>query len=315
LVAAVAAADNATHTVIATVLNERYVPLFELWHPHFAAATDSDAVELVVACLDPAAAAAVRRLDKKARTLDATTGTRHDVWAARLAKVLAVAHLVNEERAGSRRPVVLSDVDAFWLASPIASLRRIDAALVFSLDRVPTGASAPAGFDTNRGVTLCSGFFLARPTEKTTALLVAWRRRIVAAGSDQVAANALYDDVGGKGFAVIREEVQRFPSAVPAVWHPYSPSRVETKVTVPCHYFYAIAATQCLTGEILARRAGEDREQGQGRLRRRPLLVAGASGTRSPRHRAAVGGRGRGGAGRTGPAHGGGCVTATRADR
>ena len=46
-----AAADNATHTIVATVLNDKYAPLFELWHPRFAAATDAT-VELVVACLD-----------------------------------------------------------------------------------------------------------------------------------------------------------------------------------------------------------------------------------------------------------------------
>ena len=54
-----AAADNATHTIVATVLNAKYVPLFELWHPRFAAATDAT-VELVVACLDDEAVAAVR---------------------------------------------------------------------------------------------------------------------------------------------------------------------------------------------------------------------------------------------------------------
>ena len=41
LCAAAVAADNATHAVVATVLNEKYVPLFELWHPRFAAATDA----------------------------------------------------------------------------------------------------------------------------------------------------------------------------------------------------------------------------------------------------------------------------------
>ena len=40
--AAAAAADNATHTLVATVLNGKYVPLFELWQPRFAAATDAD---------------------------------------------------------------------------------------------------------------------------------------------------------------------------------------------------------------------------------------------------------------------------------
>ena len=38
LCAAAAAADNATHTIVATVLNDKYAPLFELWHPRFAAA-------------------------------------------------------------------------------------------------------------------------------------------------------------------------------------------------------------------------------------------------------------------------------------
>ena len=42
------APDNATHAIVATVLNAKYVPLFELWHPRFAAATDFK-VELVVA--------------------------------------------------------------------------------------------------------------------------------------------------------------------------------------------------------------------------------------------------------------------------
>ena len=59
---AAAAADNATHTLVATVLNDKYAPLFELWHPRFAAATDAT-TELVVACLDDEAVAAVRRLD------------------------------------------------------------------------------------------------------------------------------------------------------------------------------------------------------------------------------------------------------------
>ena len=65
--AAAAAADNATHTLVATVLNDKYAPLFELWQPRFAAATDAN-VELVVACLDDEAVAAVRRLDTRART-------------------------------------------------------------------------------------------------------------------------------------------------------------------------------------------------------------------------------------------------------
>ena len=60
LCAAATAADNATHTIVATVLNAKYVPLFELWHPRFAAATDAT-VELVVACLDDEAVAAVDR--------------------------------------------------------------------------------------------------------------------------------------------------------------------------------------------------------------------------------------------------------------
>ena len=108
-----AAADNATHTIVATVLNAKYVPLFELWHPRFAAATDAT-TELVVACLDDEAVAAVRRLDTRARTLDVAP-TGHDVAAARLAKVHTVLRLVREEAAGARRPVIYSDVDALSL--------------------------------------------------------------------------------------------------------------------------------------------------------------------------------------------------------
>ena len=223
LCAAATAADNATHTIVATVLNAKYVPLFELWHPRFAAATDAT-VELVVACLDDEAVAAVRRLDTRARTLEATGGA-HDVAAARLAKVHTVLRLVREEAAGARRPVIYSDVDAFWLQSPLSRLRRIDAALAFSRDGVATAA----GFDGTRGFALCAGFFVARPTAEAAAWLDAWRLKGRGGrNSDQVAANDLYDaSVGIIADAV----VDRCPrGAAPAVWHPYSPARVAGKV-------------------------------------------------------------------------------------
>jgi len=218
-----AAADNATHTVVATVLNEKYVPLFELWHPLYAAATDAT-TELVVACLDDEAVAAVRRVDRKARTLEATGGA-HDVAAARLAKVNTVLRLVREEAAGARRPVVYSDVDAFWLASPLSRLRRIDAALAFSRDGVATAA----GFDGKRGFALCAGFFVARPTAEAAAWLDAWRHKGRGGrASDQVAANELYDASVG----VIEDDVvDRCPKTAPLVWHPYSPARIPGKVT------------------------------------------------------------------------------------
>ena len=217
------APDNATHAIVATVLNAKYVPLFELWHPRFAAATDFK-VELVVACLDDEAVAAVRRLDTRARTVEATGGS-HDVAAARLAKVLTVLRLVREEAAGARRPVIYSDVDAFWLESPLSRLRRIDAPLAFSRDGVATAA----GFDGKRGFALCAGFFVARPTAEAAAWLDAWRRKGRGGrNSDQVAANELYDaSVGIIADAV----VDRCPrGAAPAVWHPYSPARVAGKV-------------------------------------------------------------------------------------
>ena len=223
LCVAAAAADNATHTIVATVLNAKYVPLFELWHPRFAAATDSK-VELVVACLDGAAVAAVRRFDTRARTIS-TTGGAHDVAAARLAKVHTVLRLVREEAAGSRRPVIYSDVDAFWLQSPLPRLRRIDAALAFSRDGVATAA----GFDGKRGFALCAGFFVARPTAEAASWLDAWRHKGRGGrASDQVAANELYDaSVGVIADAV----VDRCPrAAAPLVWHPYSPARVAGKV-------------------------------------------------------------------------------------
>ena len=218
-----AAADNATHAIVATVLNAKYVPLFELWHPRFAAATDAT-VELVVACLDDEAVAAVRRVDGNARTIS-TTGGAHDVAAARLAKVHTVSRLVREEAAGSKRPVIYSDVDAFWLQSPLSRLRRIDAALAFSRDGVATAA----GFDARRGFALCAGFFVARPTAEAAAWLDAWRQRGRGGrNSDQVAANELY----GESVGIIADEVVgRCPrGAVPAVWHPYSPAQVAGKV-------------------------------------------------------------------------------------
>ena len=223
LLCAAAAADNATHTIVATVLNAKYVPLFELWHPLYAAATDAR-VELVVACLDDEAAAAVRRVDRRARTIS-TTGGAHDVAAARLAKVLTVLRLVREEAAGARRPVIYSDVDAFWLQSPLSRLRRIDAALAFSRDGVATAA----GFDGKRGFALCAGFFVARPTAEAAAWLDAWRLKGRGGrNSDQVAANELYDE----GVGIIDDAVvDRCPrAAAPAVWHPYSPARIPGKV-------------------------------------------------------------------------------------
>ena len=223
LCAAAAAADNATHTIVATVLNAKYVPLFELWHPRFAAATDAT-VELVVACLDDEAVAAVRRVDGNARTLEATGGA-HDVAAARLAKVNTVLRLVREEAAGARRPVIYSDVDAFWLESPLSRLRRIDAALAFSRDGVATAA----GFDARRGFALCAGFFVARPTDEAAAWLDAWRHKGRGGrNSDQVAANELYDE----GVGIIADDVvDRCPrAAAPLVWHPYSPARIPGKV-------------------------------------------------------------------------------------
>ena len=217
------APDNATHTIVATVLNGKYVPLFELWHPRFAAATDAR-VELVVACLDDEAVAAVRRVDRRARTIS-TTGGAHDVAAARLAKVHTVLRLVREEAAGARRPVIYSDVDAFWLQSPLSRLRRIEAALAFSRDGVATAA----GFDGKRGFALCAGFFVARPTAEAASWLDAWRDKGRGGRkSDQVAANELYDE----GVGIIADAVvDRCPrGAAPLVWHPYSPARVAGKV-------------------------------------------------------------------------------------
>ena len=223
LCAAAAAADNATHTIVATVLNDKYAPLFELWHPHFAAATDAT-TELVVACLDDEAVAAVRRLDTRARTLEATGGA-HDVAAARLAKVHTVLRLVREEAAGSKRPVIYSDVDAFWLNSPLSHLHRIEAPLAFSRDGVATAA----GFDAARGFALCAGFFVARPTAEAAAWLDAWRHKGRGGrNSDQVAANELFDERVG---IIADAVVDRCPrGAAPAVWHPYSPARVAGKV-------------------------------------------------------------------------------------
>ena len=218
-----AAADNATHTLVATVLNEKYVPLFELWHPRFAAATDAK-VELVVACLDGAAVAAVRRFDTRARTIS-TTGGAHDVAAARLAKVHTVLRLVRKEAAGSRRPIIYSDVDAFWLQSPLSHLRRIKEPLAFSRDGVATAA----GFDGKRGFALCAGFFVARPTAEAAAWLDAWRLKGRGGrASDQVAANELYDERVG---IIADAVVDRCPrAAAPLVWHPYSPARIPGKV-------------------------------------------------------------------------------------
>jgi hypothetical protein len=223
LCVAAAAADNATHAVVATVLNDKYAPLFELWHPRFAAATDAT-VELVVACLDDEAVAAVRRLDTRARTLEATGGA-HDVAAARLAKGLTVLRLVREEAAGARRPVIYSDVDAFWLKSPLSRLRRIKEPLAFSRDGVATAA----GFDGKRGFALCAGFFVARPTEAAAAWLDAWRHKGRGGrSSDQVAANDLYDERVG---IIADAVVARCPrGAAPAVWHPYSPAQISGKV-------------------------------------------------------------------------------------
>ena len=222
LCVAAAAADNATHAVVATVLNAKYAPLFELWQPRFAAATDAR-VELVVACLDDEAVAAVRRLDTRARTLEATGGA-HDVAAARLAKVHTVLRLVREEAAGARRPVIYSDVDAFWLKSPLSRLRRIKEPLAFSRDGVATAA----GFDGKRGFALCAGFFVARPTAEAAAWLDAWRLKGRGGrSSDQVAANELY----GEGVGVIADDVvDRCPKTAPLVWHPYSPARIPGKV-------------------------------------------------------------------------------------
>jgi hypothetical protein len=223
LCAAAAAADNATHTIVATVLNAKYAPLFELWQPRFAAVTDAR-VELVVACLDDEAVAAVRRLDTRARTVDVAP-TGHDVAAARLAKVHTVLRLVREEAAGARRPVVYSDVDAFWLKSPLSRLRRIKEPLAFSRDGVATAA----GFDATRGFALCAGFFVARPTEGAAAWLDAWRHKGRGGrSSDQVAANELFDERVG---VIADEVVDRCPrGAAPAVWHPYSPARIPGKV-------------------------------------------------------------------------------------
>ena len=133
--------------------------------------------------------------------------------------------LVREEAAGARRPVVYSDVDAFWLASPLSRLRRIDAALAFSRDGVATAA----GFDGKRGFALCAGFFVARPTAEAAAWLDAWRHKGRGGrASDQVAANDLY----GEGVGVIADAVvDRCPrAAAPLVWHPYSPARIPGKV-------------------------------------------------------------------------------------
>ena len=177
-----------------------------------------------MACLDGAAVSAVRRLDTRARTLDATGGA-HDVAAARLAKVLTVLRLVREEAAGARRPVIYSDVDAFWLKSPLLHLRRIEAPLAFSRDGVATAA----GFGAQRGFALCAGFFVARPTEAAASLLDAWRLKGRGGrSSDQVAANELYDE----GVGIIADAVvDRCPrGAVPAVWHPYSPAQISGKV-------------------------------------------------------------------------------------
>ena len=107
---------------------------------------------------------------------------------------------MREEAAGARRPVIYSDVDAFWLKSPLSRLRRIDAALAFSRDGVATAA----GFDGKRGFALCAGFFVARPTDEAAAWLDAWRHKGRGGRtSDQVAANDLYDE----GVGIIADDV------------------------------------------------------------------------------------------------------------
>ena len=151
--------------------------------------------------------------------------------------------------------MIYSDVDAFWLKSPMSRLRRIEAPLAFSRDGVATAA----GFDGKRGFALCAGFFVARPTEEAAAWLDAWRLKGRGGrSSDQVAANELYDE----GVGIIADDVvDRCPRGAVPVWRAsvYSP------------------AAQISGRFLLGQGPGEDRERRRGRVRRGPVLVGRAA--------------------------------------
>lgn len=164
---------------IVTAVNRPYLRLLDLW---LAQSRPSMPVAPHIICMDQAAVAhcsqrgdviAVDAGDDKTSARD-----RHSFWLHRLRTIKTMVDQGKE--------VLHSDLDAFWLASPVALLDSIKADLVFSIDM-----GIPKNIRDAWGFVLCCGFFLARPTPGTRQLFSLWEHDTEQIGDDQIAFNRL----------------------------------------------------------------------------------------------------------------------------
>ena len=167
---------------IVTAVNRPYIRLLDLWlaqsRPYMPSTPH-------IICMDQAAVAHCDDrgdvITIKASDERMTTRDRHSFWLHRLRTV--------KQMLDQGREVLHSDLDAFWLASPIPLLQSIQADLVFSIDMgIPKNILDAWGF------VLCSGFFLARPTPATQKLFSLWEKDTERIGGDQIALNRLLFD-------------------------------------------------------------------------------------------------------------------------
>lgn len=180
--------------VVVAALSESYRPLYELWKQRLPD------VEVMVAALE--------------------CETRAELWVRRLEAVKEVL-----ERGV---PVVVSDVDAFWLSDPRPFLGGTSDFL-FSIDH-----GLGRG---DKNFALCCGFYRVLPTRRAKRVLAEWIRVTREVGDDQVAANRLFDAGRLEAATLPYDQFARCHSGhpipdVPVVWHPWLDADVATKCRV-----------------------------------------------------------------------------------
>lgn len=199
--------------VVVTSVSESYLPMFELWQERVPRT-----VEIVVCCFDAYSAKHVRR----GRVVSRKATTRSEMWIQRLETVIEVC------AAESERPVVHSDIDAFWLGDPRDSDAFIGNA--FSVDH-----GLGRGLKT---FALCCGFYrLESKCLDTVPFLRRWRNLTATVGDDQLALNALYDAGDLSVNLLPYEQFARCNSHhrvsnPPLVWHPWLDADIFSKLHV-----------------------------------------------------------------------------------
>lgn len=183
--------------VVVAALSESYRPLYDLWRHRLP--------DVQVIIVGPGGDVAKRWT------------TKAELWVARLEAVKEVL-----ERGV---PVVVSDVDAFWLSDPRPFLGG-EADFLFSIDHGLGRGNKPFA--------LCCGFYRVLPTRRAHGVLADWIRATREWGDDQVAANRLFDAGLLEAATLPYDKFARCHSGhpipdVPVVWHPWLDADVETK--------------------------------------------------------------------------------------